>query len=108
MDSAGGFEVSGGSVDILPALSGEDSHCWRLMSKTGKDVLKVLVVEQYQFGGGKYGISCFNPPPDFANWKSWPIGPATFYAAPANASKVIVRDPENGGKYASILEFRPT
>ena len=76
-------------------------------TKTGKDVLKVVVVEPYPFNGGKYGISCFNPPSEFTGWKSWPIGNTTIYAAPPNASKVIVRDPENGGKYANILEFRP-
>ena len=70
----------------------------------GVDVLRVTTVETYQYCG-KYGMSCFHPNnPILDGWKTWEVG--VKYAPPKEITKVLVRDPKDGGKYADILEFR--
>ena len=70
-----------------------------------KHMLKVVLEERYEYGNGKYGVSCFHPESHFAGWKQWEKGKR--YAPPVNAAKVIIRDPKPGGKWADVIEFRP-
>lgn len=70
-----------------------------------KDILKVVTVEKPY--NSKYGVSCFHAPPEAEGWKAWPIGPDQKYAPPKGMGHVIIRDPQSGGKYAEIVEFKP-
>lgn len=78
---------------------------WRGQTKEGKkDNLHVTTLESYQYSG-TYGITCFDVnDPALDGWKSWPIDAK--YAPPKGITKVLVRDPKEGKKYATILEFR--
>jgi hypothetical protein len=78
---------------------------WRDQTKDkSKDVLKIATVETYQYCG-KFGMACFHPnEPAFDGWKTWEIG--VKYSPPRGVTKVLVRDPKDGGKYADVLEFR--
>ena len=70
----------------------------------GMDVLKISTVETYQYCG-KFGMSCFHPnDPKLDGWKTWEVG--VKYLPPKGITKVLVRDPKDGGKYADLLEFR--
>jgi hypothetical protein len=75
------------------------------MSKDGKkDLFKIVLDGDYAFGNGKYGIACFHPPSQYAGWKTWELKKE--FAPMPDCGHVVVRDPQQGGKYAEIVEFR--
>jgi hypothetical protein len=77
-------------------------------TKTGKDVMKVWTVEE-PYGKG-YGVSCFHPPAEFADWKKWALmskDNKVHYMPPKGFEKVIIRDPQKEGGYPDVIEFRP-
>jgi len=74
-------------------------------TQSGKDNLKIVLEEKYEFGNGKYGVSCFHPNGFYNGWKDWEVGKR--FAPSREAAKVIIRDPKEGGKYADVVEFRP-
>jgi hypothetical protein len=78
---------------------------WRgQIPDTKKDNLHVTTLETYQYSG-KFGLTCFEVnDPAFDGWKSWPVDAK--YAPPKGITKVLVRDPKEGKKYATVLEFR--
>lgn len=71
-------------------------------TKSGKDVLKVWINEEYEFCG-KYGMNAFSDGGMINGWEEWPIDTPF---NPQGVSKVIVRDPKDGGKYANIESFQ--
>lgn len=70
--------------------------------KPGKDVLKVITREEPY--NTKYGVTSFGHGPD--GWKTWPLGVENKFIPPAGFQQVVIRDPEPGGKYADVVEFR--
>lgn len=79
---------------------------YHAQTKAGKDALRVVVEEKPH--NSKYGHYCFHPP--FSDWKNWPLaaseGTPALFAPPPGCGHVIIRDPQDGGKYPEILEFR--
>ncbi len=71
-------------------------------TKTGKDVIKVITVEEPY--NTKYGVSAFHGGPE--NWKTWPLGVDTKYAPPKGFGHVVIRDPEGESKYANVERFQ--
>lgn len=74
-------------------------------TQNGKDYLGVRTIEQPY--SKKWGVKCFHPN-GIAGWNSWPVGEAepVLYAPPANALKVIIREPKDQGGFADVVEFR--
>lgn len=74
---------------------------------TKKDVLKVWTAEEPYNKG--YGVSCFHPPAEIGNWKSWALMSKenkVRYPPPAGFELVLIRDPQGEGKYPDVIEFR--
>lgn len=74
---------------------------------TGKEVLKVWTAEEPYNKG--YGVSCFHPPAEIGNWKSWALMSKenkVRYPPPAGFELVLIRDPKEGSKYPDVIEFR--
>ena len=64
-------------------------------------MLRVYLNESYKFG--KYGITTFDAGVHYPGWKDWDV---KVKYQPNPASKfVLVEDPPEGKKYASILDF---
>jgi hypothetical protein len=78
-------------------------------TKTGnKDVLKVWTMEEPYNKG--YGVSCFHPPSEVGDWKSWQLMSKenkTRYMPPKGFEMVLIRDPKQDGGYPDVIEFRP-
>lgn len=69
-------------------------------------MLKVVLEEQnYEFANGKWGINCFHPEAFYKKYKDWELGKR--FSPSIEASKVVIRDPAPGGKWADVVEFRP-
>ena len=66
-----------------------------------KDLLKVITVEEPY--NTKYGVACFHGGPE--GWQSWPVGVENKYAPPKGFTKVAIRDPKEGEKYANVERF---
>lgn len=69
-----------------------------------KDFLCVVVNEKPH--NGKFGHKMFHPP--FNDWKAWPISTGDtpgLFSVPGY-TKAVIQDPEEGKKYAEVLELR--
>lgn len=106
--------------DGIPAVDAEgnpimvdlpdDHHLFtvkELYHDTNKDrdrhMLKVVIEEPYEFSNGKWGISYFKPDGPVKGWNKWPLEKRI--APPPEAVYVVVRDPQNGGKFADVIQF---
>jgi hypothetical protein len=72
--------------------------------KGDKEFLKVVIDGDYKYGNGNWGIALFKgSDTTFPGWKNWRKGQR--YSPPVHAGYVIVKDPQNGGKWADIVGF---
>jgi hypothetical protein len=94
-----------GNPILQPAPAGERNYnvaaFFHDKTKNGKDVLKVVTVEQPY--NTKYGVSAFHGGPE--GWKNWALGVENKYAPTKGFLKVAIKDPDDFNKYPEILSF---
>jgi hypothetical protein len=94
-----------GEPVMIPAPSGVRTYnvasFFHDKTKSGKDVLKVVTVEQPY--NTKYGVACFHGGPE--GWKDWQLGVDNKFAPTKGFLKVTIKDPEGESKYANVESF---